>query len=567
LDAQLSAETPRTTWVFVTLPLILHFIFTLGVALFVLLYIDRNYFSLVRRTPLATLLDGSTPVLDGVRFCPLQSDITTILSLSLAVSRLFTTAWCGSLCWRCAIILMEKSGLTLGELGRLVSFGLPPSPFRSRLNRRGGTSAYTMAIVLVLLLVLPVQLAAPIITGSITWTPSFQQYNAPNLNVTVRHYIPVDGHVVALDPKIPVVRGNVERAAASGFRTWDGVGKETDAMKLVLSGESVDLLFNLPPNSTLNNITIPYFKVTSFTWIPDPERTLTPSQLGVIDMNNGTGWTNVSIDVNPLSVDHGVAIAATPQELLASTLTTQTYPVAFLAEDMWEDRQCNWDEWSRYARTVPTGVGFVSRSRKCYVFANVTYDVGAADCKACRLSSPSTVQSDNQLTLFQDDVARPAAMAIMAEVAYEMNTLESQANVPQSAWSTTEDYVISMLRRSYMASWGEFHSGVQELKAGVSLPIEFSQGVVDVQRVWLWFTLQMLVTMSGVLFIIVQMCTDRAPVRDTTLVGFFLDARDLSSGDDSLAITASSVNKGTVIGLRREGGRLLPKVEVCSYLE
>ncbi|KAG8706966.1 hypothetical protein FRC08_000773 [Ceratobasidium sp. 394] len=493
-----TTKTPIATWAYITLPLFLHFILTLGIILLVLLYINLNYFGLVHRTPVAVLLDGSTQPLDAVHFRPLQSDITTILSLSLAISRLFTTVWCGSLCWRCAIILMEKSGLTLGELGRMVSYGMPPLRFQPRLAHKHRGSAYTVSILVILFLVLPVHLASPVITGSITWTPFFQQYNAPHLSVIVRHLrddepAPTLGSPFAL-------RSVVKTAGASGFRIWGGVDQDTGAMQRVLGADSAKLLFTLPANSTLNNITMPYFKITSFEWLADPERTLTPDQLGAIDVNNSARWTNVSVEFNPLQMMFSVAIVALPQELFTSRLATQTYPVVFVARTGID--QCNWDRWD-FARTAPTNAGLVYRKlpsgiTACYAFANITYDVGAMTCTACTLSSlRSTVQTEPEpdSSSFRDDIARPKATAMMSEIAYEMTTLTNYANVPQSNWPTAQAYVESMLRRSYMAGWNQVQSGFNgrpELLTGVSLPIEFSQGRVDVRRVWAWFALQML---------------------------------------------------------------------------
>ncbi|KAG8684239.1 hypothetical protein FRC09_015524 [Ceratobasidium sp. 395] len=339
-------------------------------------------------------------------------------------------------------------------------------------------------------------------------------------------------------------------------------------MQRVLGADSAELLFTLPANSTLNNITMPYFKVTSFEWIPDPERTLTAEQLGTIDVSNPAHWTNISVEFNPLQMMFGVAIVAAPQELFTSQLSTQTYPVAFVARTA--ASECNWDRWD-FAKSAPTNAGLVYRKwpsglTTCHAFAKVTYDVGAMTCTACRLSG-STVYTDPNPSaeLFHNDVARPKATAMMAEIAYEMTLLDNYANVPQSRWSTAEAYVESMLRRSYMAGWTQVQSGINgrpELRTGVSLPVEFSQGRVDVRRVWTWFALQMLVSASGILFVVIQVCVDRAPVKDTALVGLFLDTRDLADYDESLATAMAHIHKGTVISLRREEGRLLSRVEV-----
>lgn len=548
-----------------TLPLALHLLIALGIAILVLFYVDHNHFGLTQRTPTAALRNGAIQALEDTRSRPLQSDITTALSLSLGILRVLSTAWYSSLCWRCAIILMEKTGLTIGELGRLVSFGLPPLPLVQ--SRSAHTTAYTMTVALILLLAFPSQLAAPVITGSITWTPTVEYYNAPNISLIVKRLSP---EVTPVLEQPLLLRSTIKSASASGYRSWGGVDQDSAAMKRVLNQDSASAILSLPPNSTLNNVTLPYFEVTSFQWLSLPETMLSPSQLAAIDTNSSAGWTNVSVEFNPSLMLYNVVMLEKPTELFTSAPNTQSVAVAFSANA--NTKQCSWDQWS-FAKVAPTNAGFAYRSlpdgqSACYVVANITYTAGSATCNSCRLSSSFTVQNDNPLTVV-DDKSRPKATSLMAEIAYEMTLLDSYAGVPQSKWDTAEQYVVSMLRRSYMAAWTELQSswgGIGDLETGVSLPVELSQGQVNPGRVWLWLSLQMLVTFSGILYIVLQARVDRVPIKDTALVGLFLDIRTLDQNGSSSLHRTMSTDKRTLMKLQRERGELLASVQLDHQL-
>lgn len=107
----LKDKTSALSWLFAVLPLLLHIAVSISISAFVVFYVDHNHFNIVSRRPTFTDLDGTTRHVKGYR--PKQTDITTILSVSLAVLRIFSGSWHAATCWRCAIILMELEGMKL----------------------------------------------------------------------------------------------------------------------------------------------------------------------------------------------------------------------------------------------------------------------------------------------------------------------------------------------------------------------------------------------------------------------------------------------------------------------
>jgi hypothetical protein len=539
----------------------LHFVTTITILCLILAVVNNHIFNITDRTPSVTLLDGSKAQVEGVKFTLLQSDITTILSVLLAVLRLFSTAWCGGLYWRSALILMEKAGMNIQELKRLASFGLPPSP-KTR-QRRGGK--YIFGLGTILLVLLPLPLSAPIVTGSITWSPEIMRYPVPEVALTASYW----NYTYAMKHNLGIAAPNKDfgdteiiSSAAAGFLGW-GSSNETNVMGRTLMDANA---IRLPVNTTLNNITVPYFEVNKFEWLKNPEKSLTPQQLGVIDPTNSTYWLNISSSRNPLVNLWGYN-AALVHDLYdpprKSWSRTHTFPLVFLVNVLpgSENVTCEWGGahgWTLSA-SVPDAP-FVQRRVGarvyCYVFANVTYTAGSATCKSCRLSSPLNVQSDTPLQV-EDDPSTQYILLLMAQVAFTIREFQELAVLRQLKWDTLDHYIISQLQRTYSAIWTyAVQNNGQEGETGVSLPIPGLRGIVDTKRVWAWFALQMAVTISGVAFIFIQAHVDRTPIQDVTLAAFFIDPSTISPSDGLLQ-TAISNERKAAVRLRREHGELL----------
>src|ERR1700733_12196901 len=152
-----------TQWALVLLPLAGHFALSACTVAFVWLYVSGRTFGVSERKATYIESDGSKGT--ARHFTILQTDITTTLSIILALTRTCGDAWCGAMCSRAAFILLEKDGMRLEDLTWMLDWGLPAS-FTPR--RIGGHFHFVFITALVLLASLPALFAAPLLTGSIT---------------------------------------------------------------------------------------------------------------------------------------------------------------------------------------------------------------------------------------------------------------------------------------------------------------------------------------------------------------------------------------------------------------
>ncbi len=152
-----TGENKTKIWLRATAPLLLHSISVAVLATTLKFYIDDNDFNLRFRKAL-------------VNYTPLQSDITTAVSSGIVILRFFSISWLAAMVWRCIFILMERGGITLGHIESLLTWQIHLHPRRK--SSQGPQVGLFISIIL--LAAFPCQLSGPILTGSITWSPSNQ---------------------------------------------------------------------------------------------------------------------------------------------------------------------------------------------------------------------------------------------------------------------------------------------------------------------------------------------------------------------------------------------------------
>ena len=87
------------------------------------------------------------------------SDVTTLVSVALVLVRAAGQALIVSMVWRCAMILLQHGGLSLGQLDKMLSYRIPTSL----------SGKYSLPIAIALLMILPSAYVAPILSGSVNW--------------------------------------------------------------------------------------------------------------------------------------------------------------------------------------------------------------------------------------------------------------------------------------------------------------------------------------------------------------------------------------------------------------
>lgn len=324
----------------------------------------------------------------------------------------------------------------------------------------------------------------------------------------------------------------VDRASGSGSRKYrlGGGNFEKGILKRALPSTA-----GLNINSTIANVTLPFFSVTSLEWILDPMSTLPLDQIDVCNSSNLR--LSVSEESNPLRPLSGTLALIPdtawsprpfPPPSIVSETRTLVLRTSYLAQPI--NRPCRRNNSSVFKNLPPT-MGFIQRNSFCFAFAKVTYSAGVGLCMNCRISSYATVQNDTALSLREDPMTTEA-LRLMPEITLSLILIGSL--VPSNQ-DNVDDYVIDMLGRSYAGAWTALTDSLNYLtppmtsKFTPALPS--LKALVDLNRVYAWLGIQMLVTLIGIIFLLVQAETKYRLVGDTGLAAFDLDTTNVTARD------------------------------------
>lgn len=551
-----TGESKIGVWVWAYAPLLVHFVIVVLLVIVIRQFIADHDFNLLSRIHFG-------------KITPLQSDITTAISSGLTVSRFFVMMWSGATAWRSVFVLLEREGIALEEVHRLLTWQVHHLYPRLRHLWKMSTVVSVM-----LLAAFPCQLSGPILTGSITWSPSRRFLGGQN--VTDIPLIPSDVDWSSFnfsDPNkylLPLnystsftyARGT-PMAAGLASTAWQGSQNDERTAKRIIRAVE-----QLPINSTLDSVTLPYFAITKLDWIKDPTTQLTQEQLQSIATKSD--WNPFNSSYNPpgtftLVPDNWDGLTP-PVSPYTGTISETRLLVGMYGPGLAKPRpSCS--RASPFG-DMPGGIGIYSVPQtptsntpyvgvgeniaiNCYVYAWVTYVAGAAQCNNCRISSWLTVQNTSNLTV-EVDLTTAYALGMMPMVGSLM--VQQNVSLPRT-FGNLDKYVTELLIRSYGAAWTfitDEMSGESRFATAAQMAIPTSRANVLWWRVWLWLGLNLLFTLSGLVFMVIQSRCDQRLVGDPHIAAFLLDTtKVLHRKDRAFCNFSTLVKEDKNIGILR----------------
>ncbi|EEB99172.1 hypothetical protein MPER_01199, partial [Moniliophthora perniciosa FA553] len=203
--------------------------------------------------------------------------------------------------------------------------------------------------------------------------------------------------------------------SASGLASmaW-GANGDTSMTKRVVKATQ-----HLPVNSSLNNVTLPYFNIKSLEWVKDP----------IANQSDKVLLNTFKLDFNPLGnvTTTTVAILQDAWELdemrqfPEPTMIEETRLMAFVYDHPAGDRtEC----YSNIFGPLPDHIGVyrkpINTDFTCYLLAYVTYQAGAATCTNCMVASPGLVEAPRKDLSIKPDPMAYETMLFMAATSTSM---------------------------------------------------------------------------------------------------------------------------------------------------
>jgi len=485
-------------WALATLPLILHLASVLTLLAVLATYIDHHDFNLHFRHALSNLT-------------PLQSDITTAISSGIVIYRLFASTWSAAMLWRCIFILMGNGGVSLEQIDRLLAWQIHFQPLLKSSHRFG------LLISIILLAAFPCQFSGPILTGSVTWSSSHHVSGRQRITGIHSGYT---GDLSSYGPPPLFLSSN---SLASGFAStaWHDLQGDTRVMKRVIQS-----LAQVPVNSTLNNVTLPYFAISEIEWVEEPMEEL-PRAVALA--------LNSTSDQNPFSRSSSYALPGVFALIPDTWGHNETLPSSYDGI-VKENRTIFGIQLNNPDSTCPPSPiaklpPYFESIGVCVVLGHVTFVAGAAECRNCRVSSLLTVQNDSALTVLPS-MDTQAAIGMMpmtgAMMAMQLVSLPALTD-------SLDVYVSELLIRSYAVSWTYAtmaNSNISMLSTDAQIAIPTSVATVMWWRVWVWLWLNLLFTASGFLFLVAQRMSGQRLVGNPPLASLLLDTSEILHKSD-----------------------------------
>ena len=516
----------------------------IGILIFIMFFVDQRAFNVAERRPHYELANGTIVQVPSREWYPLQSDITTIISVAFNLLGKSYAAWLAIMTWNYAFLLLERNGMRLKTLNSMISIpplpGLfPPPGFETdpSNSNRNAKRILSAEVAFIMFSVVPASFSSPLLTGSISWRASIRNIT----DADVVGNIGLGINVETSDPWPPWVNYGehfrmryVDRGAALATHAWNrvtGATEDPPTFKRVIPS-----LQNLPVSSSLNNVTVPWFKIESFNWITNATE-VSADQIAFSRPNNTPGVLHLAPgceSVSPLSNTlHTTAILPDIAYNSLNLSTTWITPEPVKLEDKAGIVILNTgfretcSSGNSLFGEIPSNIFVFGNTSGglCFVFAHITYSAGVTTCYGCTVVFPMVVQSlpATELTL-EADIMTQHALYLMVDVIGEI--VNANVTLP-SAWNNMENYTKELLMRGYSSAW----TAMSELVAvytpypttRVTIPITMSQAFVDYRRVWGWFALQGMAFAGGIVFLI-HICTDdKYPIADPLLRGLMID--------------------------------------------
>ena len=312
----------------------------------------------------------------------------------------------------------------------------------------------------------------------------------------------------------------------------------------------------------MNNIALPYFSISKLEWIEDPVNELSPLVLRAHD--NLSDWNPFYVGPNIVAGPGTFAIIPDAWGVVSppsayNGIITETRIIVGMTITHYLNATPGTDcpNHSDFFGTLPANIGqYNETGLGCFIYGRITYVAGAADCKNCRISSPFTIQNDTEVAVSPSN-STLFALTIMPKVGALMSA--QNFSLPTSV-DNLEDYVTEYLIRSYSASWTAFSAVLPIevspfLQTDGQIAVPTSRANILWWRVVLWLALNLMFTLSGVLFLITQ--SDQPMIGDPRLAALLLDTTEvLHKRNRALCDFSRLVNDDKGIGnlyLRRTG--------------
>jgi hypothetical protein len=453
-----------------------------------------------------------------------QTDVTSLISAGLVLQRLFTSSWLTQSAWTSMFIMLEKEGMTLTQAARLVNFHWPGIPTSAR-------RTYTLAILLISLLLVPPQYIAPIASGSVTWRPAQLYTNGTSVEIPAANMTSLYWQTLYFsEHRFDLSTGAASRSVQIQNDDMFTSGKLGE----VLLRRRLPSLKSLAVGTILENITLPYISIDAFNWVSPSDFSTLPDWVTQV-LNPEALTLDFSTNQSPTRItSEGTAVIAKPANFSQSrwymnlpnapppTIFSGTKYVPMLVRRINNVCRCpnrsptfgRIDDLVVYdmPQYYANGTCFAD---SCFAIAEIKLTAGQTICRNCPIVQPGVVEARSSSPgtdgiIVQPDPWVDVIFDMLPEV-MSLMTVMNTTDAPQ--FDNPEGYLKGFISQAYQSSWNsivdllaysEVAGKQYTVTTAVSVPRPAIQALISKARMVIWFCLNLLLTFAGVALMALQ---------------------------------------------------------------
>ncbi|EDR01125.1 uncharacterized protein LACBIDRAFT_333513 [Laccaria bicolor S238N-H82] len=499
------------------------------VSMVCLCFIDGRTFNVNSRRPQYRDIDGLLS--NATSYALLQSDITTAVSLAATFTRVVSGWWATGYIWRCIFVAMERGGISAKGVSQAISSWHPVLCHSTRKSNM-------VIIYIALFATFAIDYFSAVLTGSFIW-------EAADMQILGRIPLRISNGTAGYPMNI-LLSDNwqspvLSMASASAGIVWiprlnsplDKPFPNTTFRRVIQEAPYI------PTNSTLAEVTMPYFAVDAFEWVQDPQ-VLTDTQISLLsetseynpfatleDITAMVGgflpnvqWGEGPQPPVPSDQDPNIGMPISETRLFAQRVQYIHDPEC--PQNYTIDR--GGSPINLFGAPLVGGGDGLEPSLICFAIANVSYRAGVFKCRNCKIISPNVVEAEAASFSLIGNPFTSYALGLSPVLG--TNLMLSTYATPVN-FRTVEDFAIQLTSRAYQAVWAalsDLHS-TNYRATSVQIALPTLRAKIIHWRVYLWVVLHLWVLALGLLFVYIQSRCDHPWVEDPTMAVFWLDTR------------------------------------------
>lgn len=527
----------------------LHVILVTALAGTVVYYVDEHHFK------------TGTPDIFYRRLPMYQTDALYIIGAVLVIIKLTAGACLSLISWRLIYILLERErgGLTLSEICRVSEYNCPILPGK---NKR-------WLATLIGLLAWPSMVAEPLMTGSIGWvagvvydTPlETKKFAEPGTSV------PWNSYQQFPESRLDIVLRAAGSAYAGSLQAFDS--------DVTILRRTFPISMNIPVNSTIADLKIPFISIDSLEWINVEELTYSMRKAvdeekeNVLNITTTTGViTRPLIGNTALLKDtqwkrrfskpngHKLSSYDFPEDIIFEGEKFVAVQVARPTDDNRESYNCTSPESPAFGllpdisfAAIYWGMGG-DYAATCYAIARVKLRAGSYISPSSLVLAPGIAEAELSTPVTKHPIASPLVEEIFAAMPEVMANMAAINMTNALMWNNLEGYVRGMLMVSYQETWSammtEFANGTRD--SGFHPPRNVVTAHISKWSVSTWLALNLCVLVAGVLLYYMQRGADGKTMRNKTMAAMTMDLTQLYGKIPDLADAVEPDKPEKVLG-------------------